>query len=94
MNALTFMVFFYQTDEELDIVLPEGKVGAKKMRKLEEKAERKRQREVDKIDLFTFPHFNVSLVYKIFGVLPKVKGGVRKPGKGGKGRAYTYKYEM
>ena len=46
----------FQTDEEApDIVLPEGKVGAKKMRKLEEKAERKRQREVsEKVFFFKF----------------------------------------
>ena len=43
----------FQTDEEApDIVLPEGKVGAKKMRKLEEKAERKRQREVPEVFLY------------------------------------------
>ena len=55
----------FQTDEEApDIVLPEGKVGAKKMRKLEEKAERKRQREVPVEGfLFIFSSIDTYLLY-------------------------------
>lgn len=36
-----------QENEELDVILPDGKVGAKKLKKLQEKAERRQQREAE-----------------------------------------------
>ncbi len=57
--SVAFLLCSSDEEPDPDIVMPEGKVGAKKMRKLEEKAEKKRQREV-RTRCFLRVHYTVS----------------------------------
>ncbi len=60
-------MFVEEGDEEEgifeDVAQPEGKIGAKRMRKLQEKAEKKAAREVGKEHYaVTFQHFNCYIL--------------------------------